>query len=364
MVLLAKRQDRRAEVPEDSSLPSWLLFDVAFRGFSRVGYLDSLRREFPDVDHHREFGIVDFSRLSRHGIDLGSAVLDALDMNECGGFVYGRLPEYRRNELLVVAELENAVFGVYLRTGDASLLDRLDRTLERSGLAHTDRWPVYLARARQEFARRREVPQETEMTLTEPLPISLRDGEEGAKSPELRLVESLVHGYLSYLPERIKTELLETGCAFVRNMRLLLKQFPDLEHDQNVLKVNFFAGRNGKTSGNRLARRLLGIEPHNGWIVVRDARRQIEHNLSEALKVRFELATERRAHRAPSTAEKVLLSTLLNEHGIGCTFDRDNRRSRKFGWTTVLGGSQRRVLGSAALDALGVSDSEGDLGPE
>lgn len=362
MVLLARRQDRLAELRDDSGLPSWLVFDLVSRGFSRVGYMSSLLRDYPEVAHHPDLGLVDLSELAPAGIDLGPVVLKSLNVDGSSGFVFGRLPEYRHNDKLVVAELENAVYGAYLHVGEPSLLKLLDKALKHFSLEHTERWPIHLERARREIAQRQTGARGHELTLTEPLPMSLRVGEGGSKSPELRLVESLVNGYLSYLPKSLKEELRETGCAFVPNMRLLLKQFPQIARDQNVSKIDLFTGPSGRPLNNRRARRLLGLEAHNGWVLIRDARRQIEHNLSETLKARFEATVEARHHRAPTTAEKVMLSTLLNEHGIGCTFDKDNRRSRKLEWKVVFLGSPRQALGRAALEELGMP--EDDARPE
>ncbi len=353
MMLVVRKQERRSLVSETLDLPSWLTYDLENHGFSKVGYLAPLLKDHPAVLSSRELGVIDLSRLGEEGIDLGPLVLRALNMEAGSGFVWSRDPEYARNDRWVVGELENAVFGVYLRSGDPGLLRTLDRALGWLHLVHTDRWTIYLERARREFARRRVTTGETELTLDEPLPISLRTVGEPDKGPLLRLVASLVHGYLGYLPEGVQEQLMETGCAFVPNMRLLLKQFPQLARDQNVLKLDFFSRNGGRSRGNRSARKLLGLEPGNGWILIRDARRHIEHNLSEALKDRFTENVRALHHRAPSTVEKVQLSTLLNEHGVGCTFDRDNRRSRKVGWTTGAGGSERQVLGAAALDHLG-----------
>lgn len=357
MILQARRQDRRAYVSEGTDLPSWLVFDVETHGYSRVGYLGTLLSDHPAVSRSPELGLVDLNALKRAGIDLGPHVLRALNLDEGSGFVWGRDPATMHNERLVIAELENAVFGSYLKSGDPSVLKMLDRALDHLTLSHTDRWAIYLERAHREFAKRKSEPAETEMTLAEPLPLNLRAGEKEGKGPLAQLVESLLGGYLSYLPDPLKRKLLRTGCAYVPNMRLLLKQFPQLLLDQNVLKVDFFSGEGGRNRGNRTARKLLGLEPGNGWILIRDARRQIEHNLSEALKTRFEGEILARHGRSPLTVEKVQLSTLLNEHGVGCTFDRDNRKSRKHAWTTLFSGSERPVLGAAALDELGLRES-------
>ncbi|MDE1820461.1 MAG: hypothetical protein KGJ23_11885 [Euryarchaeota archaeon] len=357
MILVARRQELRSSMGEGPDLPSWLTFDLQTYGFSRVGYLGALLKDHPQILRSRELGVVDLSRLRDLGVDLGAGVLRALNMDEGSGFVWSRDPAYLHNERLVVGELENATFGVYLKTGDPTLLKALDRALDELELPHTDRWTIYLERAKREFAKARTVTGATELTLDEPLPISLRAEGKSEKSPLLKLVESLVKGYLGYLPREIKERLLHTGCAFVPNMRLLLKQFPQLALDQNVLKIDFFSGESGRNRGNRRARKLLGLEPGNGWILIRDARREIEHNLSEALKARFEEEIRSVHARTPLTVEKVQLSTLLNEHGVGCTFDRDNRKSRKLGWTTLFSGTERTVLGAAALDELGLRDT-------
>ncbi len=356
MVLLARHQALRAYVSEGTELPSWLVFDVETYGYSRVGYLGTLLKDHPGVARSPELGLVDLASLQREGIELPPAVFRALNLEEASGFVWGKDPATMHNERLVVAELENAVFGTYLKSGDAALLRSLDRALDHLALPHTDRWTIYLERAHREFAKRKGEATERELTLVEPLPINLRADAKDGKDPLLRLVESLVSGYLHYLPDAVKRKLLRTGCAYVPNMRLLLKQFPELALDQNVLKVDFFSGEGGRSRGNRTARKLLGLEPGNGWVLIRDARRQIEHNLSETLKARFEREIEARHHRTPLTVEKVQLSTLLNEHGVGCTFDRDNRKSRKHAWTTLISGTERPVLGAAALDELGLHE--------
>jgi hypothetical protein len=352
VVFLARRQDRRALLVDEGELPSWLVYDVTYRGFSPVGYLDTLLKDHPEVLRHPDLGVVDMADLGAPSTALSPAVLAALSMTETGGFVYGKNPETRHNERLVVAELENATFGAYLHSGDRELLETLDAALHRWKLAHTDRWKLYLHRATKELEARRRSSHSSEMTLTEPLPLYIRSEPIPAKSPALDLVASLLNGYLGYLPDAVKAEMMETGCAFVGNMRLLLKQFPQLEHDTNVLKVDFFSTDSGRRFRSRSARRLLGLEPYAGWVLIRDVRRQIEFNLSETLKRRFEAHIASRFDRAPTTVEKVLLSTLLNEHGIGCTFDKSTRKSRRSGWTTVFAGVERRVLGSAALDAL------------
>lgn len=361
MVFLARRQDRRSLLVDEGELPSWLVYDVTYHGFSRVGYLNTLLKDHPEVRTHPDLAVVDLADLNAVGHPILPEVLSALSMTESGGYVYGRHPEVRHNERLVVAELENATFEAYLRSGDRELIKALDGSLHRLGLAHTDRWKLYLLRAAKEIEERRRSPHSSEMTLTEPLPLYLRSDPIPEKSPTLELVASLLGGYLGYLPDALKGEMMETGCAFVGNMRLLLKQFPQLQHDQNVLKVDFFSTQNGRRFRSRSARRLLGLEPYAGWVMIRDARRQIEHSLSETLKHRFEAHIEARYGRAPTTVEKVLLSTLLNEHGIGCTFDKSSRKSRRSGWTTVFLGSERRVLGAAALDALDAQREHDEL---
>lgn len=352
MVFLARRQDRLAILGDEAGLPAWLVEDVVYRGFSRVGYIGTLLNDYPDVRTHPDLGVVNMAELEEVGAPLGPVVLATLGMTSSSGYVYGRHPEVRHNERLVVSDLESATFEAYLRSGGEEPIEALDRALDLMGLDHTDRWKLYLSRAAKEIEARGKTPGAAEMTLTEPLSLYLRSDPIPKKSPALALVESLLNGYLGYLPDALKREMMETGCAFVGNMRLLLKQFPQLLHDQNVLKVDFFSTQNGRRFRNRTARQLLGLEPYAGWIVIRDARRQIEHNLSETLKHRFELHIESRHQRSPTTVEKVMLSTLLNENGIGCTFDKSARKSRRTGWTTVFLGNERRVLGSAALDAL------------
>jgi hypothetical protein len=357
VIFLARRTDPRATLALREGLPSWLVYDIVSRGFSRVGYLETLFRDAPAVRDHPELGVARLQDLRTAGIDLGPSYLKALGVGENGGFLWGREPAYLRNGKLVVTELENAAYRCYLRTEGTFPLAEFDRALAVFGLDHTERWPIYLERARRDLLSPSVVAREKEFTLREPLPINLRAPGDPEKSPELKLVESLLQGYLGYLPSEIQADLLRTGCAFVGDMRALLKQFPQLALDQNVLKVNLFCAPSGRSLLNRPARRLLGLEPFDGWIAIRDARGTIETNLAEALKARMESQVRSTRAREATRGERIQFSKMLAEQGLPISFTREGSRGASRRWKAPFTPAGGRPAASPAFTPAAGEDA-------